>query len=159
MRHLALVALLLVSFGTACNRDSGTKDKPPVADGSTNSRRPPTDYTPSALPNPACGDVGQPCCSDGDGLVCNDVLVCVDGSTCQNPSSPDLGAAPDLSEQAPDLGGNSGDLSPTPDLSDSDDHECACDLVGHGLGLGHCKEQHVLNSNGHGNGHCKYDCQ
>jgi hypothetical protein len=45
------------------------------------------------------------------------------------------------------------------DAAEPDDPECACDVVGHGLGEGHCKDRHLLMSQGHGNGHCKYDCE
>lgn len=47
----------------------------------------------------------------------------------------------------------------TNDAGETDDPECACERPEHGLGTGHCKENHVENSDGHGNGHCKFDCE
>lgn len=42
---------------------------------------------------------------------------------------------------------------------DPEDEDCSCGHEGHGKGFGHCKDQHRFHSNGHGNGHCKYDCE
>jgi hypothetical protein len=78
-------------------------------------------------------------------------------------AQPSCSGAPDLAQPAPadlaqplDLGAPScsPDLAPAPDNDD-----CACFVPGHGQGGNHCQvENHVPGGEGHGNGHCKYDC-
>ncbi len=78
------------------------------------------------------------------------IVSCIDPGECPDDLSTGADSATDLADNA--------DLGTSPDLSDVDNPECVCGRPEHGLGLGHCKEQHEANSQGHGNGHCKFDC-
>jgi hypothetical protein len=145
IKYLLLALALVVS----CNRSVGVVGNSPPDLGSDCA-----DCGLATAQQPSCGGVSQPCCANGDTLDCASGLVCVGGSVCQAPA--DMAVAVDAMPLA-DMSMFSVDMSPASDLG-VDSPECSCEHQEHGLGLGHCKENHVLNSRGHGNGHCKFDC-
>ncbi len=112
----------------ACNRDAGTGN--PGAPTGTNTSGTPI-IPPTGIVDSTCANIDPGSCPPAD--------------LAQTSCPADLAVPADLTPPA--------DLAP-----EADDPACTCDRPEHGLGLGHCKDQHLTNSQGHGNGHCKFDC-
>lgn len=96
MRPFVLALLCSLSL-IACNRSSGSITNAPdlgpfIEDpGQSCPGCDKVSVTPQDVPPPVeCGSISQPCCSNGDGLVCNEGLSCVGGEVCQV-VDPDLG--------------------------------------------------------------------
>ena len=161
MRPLVLALLCSLSL-FACNRAStssgNTPDLGPFIEQPGQSC-PDCDVSQVEPVSVECGSISQPCCSNGDGLVCNEGLSCVGGEVCQV-VDPDLGT--------PACGGY-GQACCMGDIC-GDGLACnqagLCDLVvtppdgGEDPDLGQCVDRHENHKGlGHlkckGLGHCK----
>jgi len=117
IKHIAILAILAVGFG--CNKKNVGGALPPLP-ACPNS---PPVFVPEPTPQPACGDVGQPCCQPVEGdPSCKDGLVCDSTNTCVTTTPPDMGTTTTTTTDTPDMAQQSSapDMAQAPDMTPPD---------------------------------------